>query len=203
MHPHPPQGHARRADPARARSRRRRSRLTFAPGLRGGARGSASTRAELDAANAKGKLKAALQRAFKTNDVAVPADLGERTEQALRQTALDRLGMEARAGNLINGSDRVETAARSGKVQLLIHAADAGEDGNRSARPGVAGRRRRARRGDIPRGAHYLVHGTWARECGTCRPDRSRRRFACPPRACERGGLSLAPIVVRKAENPP
>src|SRR6478672_5915641 len=35
------------------------------------------TRGELDQANAKGKLKAALQRAFKTTDVAVPADLGE------------------------------------------------------------------------------------------------------------------------------
>ena len=90
------------------------------------------TRAELDAANAKGKLKAALQRAFKTNDVKVPADLGEKIAQALRQNALDRLGMEARAGNLINGSDRVETAARSGKVHLLLHAADAGEDGNRA-----------------------------------------------------------------------
>jgi predicted RNA-binding protein YlxR (DUF448 family) len=89
------------------------------------------TRAELDAAGAKGKLKAALQRAFKTNDVTVPADLGERTEQALRQTALDRLGMEARAGNLINGSDKVENAARSGKVALLLHAGDAGEDGRR------------------------------------------------------------------------
>jgi hypothetical protein len=90
------------------------------------------SRAELDAANAKGKLKAALQRAFKTNAVAVSADLGERTAQALRQAALDRLGMEARAGNLINGSDRIETAARAGKVALLIHAADAGEDGNRA-----------------------------------------------------------------------
>ena len=89
------------------------------------------TRAELDAANAKGKLKAALQRAFKTNAVTVPANLGERIEQALRQTALDRLGMEARAGNLINGSDKVENAARSGKVALLIHAADAGDDGRR------------------------------------------------------------------------
>jgi hypothetical protein len=88
------------------------------------------TRAELDAANAKGKLKPALQRAFKTNEVHVPSDLGERIEQALRQTALDRLGMEARAGNLINGSDRVETAARSSKVHMLLHAADAGEDGN-------------------------------------------------------------------------
>jgi predicted RNA-binding protein YlxR (DUF448 family) len=90
------------------------------------------TRAELDEANAKGKLKSALQRAFKTSAVMIPADLGERTEAALRQNALDRLGMEARAGNLINGSDRIETAARSGKVHLLLHAADAGEDGNRS-----------------------------------------------------------------------
>jgi hypothetical protein len=40
--------------------------------------------------------------------------------------------MEARAGNLINGFDRIETAARSGKVHLLIHAADAGADGNRA-----------------------------------------------------------------------
>jgi predicted RNA-binding protein YlxR (DUF448 family) len=90
-----------------------------------------TTRAELDAGVAKGKLKSALNRAFRTNDVTVPADLGERIEQALRQTALDRLGMEARAGNLINGSDKVENAARSGKVALLIHAADAGEDGRR------------------------------------------------------------------------
>ena len=88
-------------------------------------------RAEFDAANAKGKLKAALQRAFKTNDVQVPSNLGERIEQALRKTALDRLGMEARAGNLINGADRVETAARAGKVRLLVHALDAGEDGRR------------------------------------------------------------------------
>jgi hypothetical protein len=88
-------------------------------------------RAELDAANAKGKLKPALQRAFKTNGVQVPADLGARTEAALRRYALDRLGMEARAGNLLNGADKVEAAARSGKVALLIHAADAGEDGCR------------------------------------------------------------------------
>ena len=88
-------------------------------------------RAELDTANAKGKLKSALQRTFKTNDVRVPADLGERTQAALRQAALDRLGMEARAGNLINGAERVEAAARSGQVHLLIHAADAGADGRK------------------------------------------------------------------------
>lgn len=89
-------------------------------------------REALDAANAKGRLKAALQRAFKTATLDIPADLGARTEAALRQSALDRLGMEARSGNLINGADRVETALRAGKVALLIHAADAGEDGRRS-----------------------------------------------------------------------
>jgi predicted RNA-binding protein YlxR (DUF448 family) len=87
---------------------------------------------DLDAAVASGKLKGALQRAFKTGDVTVPADLAERTAQALRQYVLDRLGMEARAGTLVNGSDRIESAARSGKVSLLLHASDAGEDGNRT-----------------------------------------------------------------------
>jgi predicted RNA-binding protein YlxR (DUF448 family) len=89
-------------------------------------------RSGLDDANAKGKLKGALQRAFKANGVTVPTDLGERTQAALRQYTLDRLGMEARAGNLVNGAERVETAARAGKVHLLIHAADAGEDGRRA-----------------------------------------------------------------------
>jgi predicted RNA-binding protein YlxR (DUF448 family) len=89
------------------------------------------SRAELEEAQAKGKLKGALQRAFKTNDVKVSPDLGEKIAAALRQGTLDRLGMEARSGNLINGSERVETAARQGSVHLLIHAADAGEDGRR------------------------------------------------------------------------
>ncbi len=88
-------------------------------------------RTDLDGANGKGKLKAALARAFKTNELTVPADLGERTVQALRQYTLDRLGMEARAGNLINGADKVEAAARAGKVHFLLHAADSADDGRR------------------------------------------------------------------------
>ena len=88
-------------------------------------------RKALDEANAKGKLKGALTRAFKTGDIDVPADLGERIAAALRQQALDRLGLEARSGMLINGAERVETAARQGKVAQLIHAADAGEDGRK------------------------------------------------------------------------
>jgi uncharacterized protein len=88
-------------------------------------------RAELDAAIAKGKLKGGLARAFKTGDIAIPSDLGEKIEAALARATLDRLGMEARSGNLINGADRVEQAARMGKVHLLLHAADAGDDGRR------------------------------------------------------------------------
>ena len=88
-------------------------------------------RAELEAAHAKGKLKSALARAFKTNELQIPSDLGQRIADALRKGALDRLGLEARGGSLLNGAEKIETAARSGKVRLLIHAADAGEDGNR------------------------------------------------------------------------
>jgi uncharacterized protein len=88
-------------------------------------------RRELDKALANGKLKAALARAFKTASLAIPADLGERIEVALRQAALDRLGLEARAGTLLTGSDRIEDAARKGEAHLLLHAADAGQDGRR------------------------------------------------------------------------
>ncbi len=86
-------------------------------------------RATLDAANAKGKLKGALARSFKDGAVSAPADLGERIETALRQAVLDRLGLEARAGNLLSGAERIETAARKGDVHLLLHASDAGADG--------------------------------------------------------------------------
>ena len=88
-------------------------------------------RPALDAAQAKGKLRAALARAFKTHEISVPEDLGERIEAALRQAALDRLGLEARAGNLIAGSERIEAAARKGQVAFLIHAADAADEGRR------------------------------------------------------------------------
>lgn len=85
----------------------------------------------LETAIAKGKLRGALQRAFKAQAIEVPADLATRIEAALQRAFLDRLGLEARAGMLLTGSDRIEQAARSGAVRLLLHAADAGEDGRR------------------------------------------------------------------------
>jgi predicted RNA-binding protein YlxR (DUF448 family) len=88
-------------------------------------------RATLEEAQRKGKLKAALARAFKTGDIRTPDDLAARIEHALRQALLDRLGLEARSGTLLTGTEKIEAAARKGDVRLLLHAADAGEDGNR------------------------------------------------------------------------
>jgi predicted RNA-binding protein YlxR (DUF448 family) len=88
-------------------------------------------RAALDVALAKGKLKGGLARAFKTSTFHIPSDLGDRIAIALERSVLDRLGLEARAGALLTGSDRIMDSARKGAVHLLLHASDAGEDGSR------------------------------------------------------------------------
>lgn len=80
---------------------------------------------------AKGEIKRGLARALKTGDFRIPDDLGQRIADALERNALDRLGLEARGGKLITGSEKLRDAARAGKVHLLLHAADAAEDGCR------------------------------------------------------------------------
>ncbi|MBS0479319.1 MAG: DUF448 domain-containing protein, partial [Proteobacteria bacterium] len=86
-------------------------------------------RAELDAAIARGRLKAALSRAFKTGALTVPSDLSERIADQLQRAFLDRLGLEAKAGHITTGTAKIDNAARSGHVYLLLHAADASADG--------------------------------------------------------------------------
>ena len=137
-------GAARGADPACAWRPTARSRPTSAPARPGRGAWIGVGRAELDAANAKGKLKGALARAFKTSDVTIPADLGERIEAALRQAALDRLGLEARGGTLINGADtrRECGARRQGPPADPRRRCRRGRPP--AARPGLAGRRRRS-----------------------------------------------------------
>ena len=80
-------------------------------------------------ATAKGKLRGALMRAFKTTSVTVPDDLVEQIAAGLERRALDRLGLENRAGHLIWGSDRIGDALGNGRVRLLLHAGDAAPDG--------------------------------------------------------------------------
>ena len=89
------------------------------------------SRAELDQAIAKGRLKGALARAFKGAPLQVPDSLPELVEAALVRSLLDRLGLEMRAGRIILGTERIGEHARGGAVALLLHARDAAEDGTR------------------------------------------------------------------------
>jgi predicted RNA-binding protein YlxR (DUF448 family) len=89
------------------------------------------SRAELEEAIAKGKLKGALARSFKGAKIAIPEDLAQKIQIALIRAFTDRLGLEMRSGRLLVGSDRIAENARMGKVAFLAHASDAGSDGSR------------------------------------------------------------------------
>ncbi|WP_430445806.1 DUF448 domain-containing protein [Sphingorhabdus contaminans] len=86
--------------------------------------------AELSKAQAKGKLAGLLRRAFKTDKIEIIDDLAGRIDRGLEKAFLDRLGLEARAGHLILGAEKIDTASRSGQVRLLLHASDASADGS-------------------------------------------------------------------------
>ena len=89
------------------------------------------SRAELEVALAKGKLRGAIARAFKTGELAIPDDLAEQIETGLRRALLDRLGLESRASMLLTGSEKIDVACRKGQVRLLLHAMDAAPDASR------------------------------------------------------------------------
>lgn len=89
------------------------------------------SRAELESAMAKGRLRGALARAFKGAALNVPDDLPQRIEEGLRKLLLDRLGLAMRSGVLVLGSDRIAEQARMGRIGLLLHAADAKDDGRK------------------------------------------------------------------------
>jgi predicted RNA-binding protein YlxR (DUF448 family) len=93
------------------------------------------SRADLEIALARGKLKGALARslgkAMGGAPLTIPEDLPGRIEAALLRAFTDRLGLELKAGRLLLGSDRIAENARMGRVAWLAHAADAAEDGSR------------------------------------------------------------------------
>ena len=89
------------------------------------------SRNDLETALAKGKLRGALARAFKTGELQIPDTLPDLIETGLRKALLDRLGLEAKASMVLTGSEKIEVACRKGIVNLLLHAADAAADGNR------------------------------------------------------------------------
>lgn len=86
-------------------------------------------RALLEDAISRGRLRSALARAFRTAPPTIPAALADQIEKGLQRRALDRLGLELRAGHLILGSDKITEWARAGRLNMLLHAADAAPDG--------------------------------------------------------------------------
>ena len=87
------------------------------------------SRAELETAMEKGKLKGALARAFKSAPPRVPDDLPAQIDAGLLRTLTDRLGLEMRSGHLILGSERIAEHARGGVLSALYHASDASDGG--------------------------------------------------------------------------
>jgi predicted RNA-binding protein YlxR (DUF448 family) len=80
----------------------------------------------------------ALARGFK-REVRLPADLVVRTEKLLERAVLDALAMASKAGSVVAGFTRVETALAEGQVVAVLHAAEAAPDGVRK----LEGARRR------------------------------------------------------------
>jgi hypothetical protein len=103
------------------------------PGAKAPGRGAwvGVSRRVLEAAVADGSLRRALLRAFKGAALTIPDDLGARAEAALTRSFTERLGLELRSGQLVLGSARIAEQARSGRVALLLHAADSSADGRR------------------------------------------------------------------------
>jgi hypothetical protein len=83
--------------------------------------------------------RAAIEDAVKRNvfargfkrDVRVALNLAAQTEQMIERAALDALAIAGKAGAVISGFSRVETAIGRDGILALIHAADAGDDGKR------------------------------------------------------------------------
>lgn len=87
--------------------------------------------ATLAASMAKGRMKAALARAFKGVAVTVPAGLPGAIAEAFRRNLLSQLGLAAKAGVLLVGAEKIDQTARTGAVALILHASDAADDGRR------------------------------------------------------------------------
>ena len=83
--------------------------------------------------------RAAIEDAVKRNvfargfkrDVRVAHDLAEQTERLIERAVLDALAIAGKAGTVVSGFSKVETAVGRDDILALIHATDAGDDGKR------------------------------------------------------------------------
>ncbi len=72
----------------------------------------------------------AFARGFKA-EVKVSATLPAEVESLLTQNCLQALSLAKKAGQLVAGFFKAETAVRAGRIIALVHASDAGPDGIR------------------------------------------------------------------------
>jgi predicted RNA-binding protein YlxR (DUF448 family) len=111
-------------------------------------------------------------RGFK-RDVRLPADLILRTEISLERAALDALAIAGKAGTVLAGFTKAETALEKGEVAALLHAAEAAADGKRKLEAAVAPPAAGSAAAD-----HYILYGgpigfgITPPKCGTCSPAR-------------------------------
>lgn len=78
----------------------------------------------------KAAAKNLFARAFKAQ-VTVPGNLGDMVDGLLSRSALGMLGLARKAGEVVLGAAKVEGAVRDGQALLVLHAAEAAEDGVR------------------------------------------------------------------------
>lgn len=69
-------------------------------------------------------------RAFKAK-VTPAADLGAMVDSLLARSALGALGLARKAGQVVLGAAKVDSAVRSGRAMLVLHAVEASPDGVR------------------------------------------------------------------------
>ena len=69
-------------------------------------------------------------RAFRGKGVAA-AELPQLVERLLQQAALNAISMANKAGQVVSGFERVKAALQEGRVEVLVHASDAGAEGIR------------------------------------------------------------------------
>lgn len=72
--------------------------------------------------------KRAFSKAAK-EQVQIPEGLLSTLETQLARRMADALSLARKAGQVVSGFEKVESACKSGKVEALIHAEDAGADG--------------------------------------------------------------------------
>ena len=88
-------------------------------------------REHVDKAAKKGLFARALKSGALKSEVIVPQDLGGMVDRLLAKSALGALGLSRKAGAVALGATKVEASVRSGAALLVLHAAEASQDGLR------------------------------------------------------------------------